>query len=214
MEKMEDPSPHDPKQPIPFASWLHQKETEGHEIVLHGWEHLVPQHSANAKRGFRTWFYEKCYTSNEAEFLNLSYSEARKRMELGLQVFRQLGFRPQGFIPPAWLMNPDVERAARDLHFVYSNNISEVLDLRSNCRIPSRSCVWSTRAIWRRWVALGWNRWLYNRVRCVDPLRISLHPNDIAYPRLWNQIHRFVSDALLSRTPTTYVGWMADKSGS
>ena len=158
-----------------------------------------------------TWFFENLYTAREAEFLSLSHEEAGARMKSGLEILRKLGFKITGFIPPAWLMNPDVERAARDLGLSYTNTISHLIHLPSGKRYPTRSCVWSTRAAWRRTCSKIWNTALFQRLGTVNPLRISLHPSDLEYPSIWAQSRGLIKRALAVRRPTTYAEWVESK---
>ncbi len=186
-----------------LCDWLRQSQSDGHEIVLHGWLHqnLPSNHP-------RTWFYQNLYTSGEAEFLNLPYEEAYARIGNGLRMFRQLGFNVHGFIAPAWLMNPEIERATQAHGLEYTNTISELVHLPSGQRYSTRSCVWSSRTTWRRASSLVWNSWLFQRLKFVDPLRISLHPCDLEYPAVWRQIRDLVRSALTTRLPITYVEWI------
>jgi len=140
--------------------------------------------------------------------LTLDYNEAHLRIGKGLAAFRQLGLDASGFIAPAWLLNPDVERAARNHGLLYTNTISELTHLPSGRRHPARSCVWSTRAAWRRASSLAWNALLFQRVKSADPLRISLHPQDLEYPAIWRQITRLIQTACKKRSPTTYANWI------
>ena len=193
-----------------FCKWLLQLQGQGHEIVLHGWTHQVSNlksQISNLKCPF-TWFYENLYTAGEAEFLNLDYKEAHTRIGKGLAMFRDLGLNTRGFIAPAWLMNPNVERAAKDHGLIYSNTISKLIHLPTDRSYSTRSCVWSTRAFWRRVISPIWNSYLFHRLNAVDPLRISLHPNDLDYPKIWEQIKTLVRLARCERKPTTYADWI------
>ena len=199
-----------------LIGWLQKSQREGHEIVLHGWEHLISRQKAEGGRQkrsyFKNWFYENVYTSNEAEFLDLNYEEAFQKIQDGLEMFRALDFNVQGFIAPAWLMNSEVERAAHDLGLRYTNSLSTLIDLQHGQRYSSRSCVWSTRACWRRICSRIWNGLLFQQLRSVAPLRISLHPCDIEHPKIWNQMKRLIQIALRDRTPTTYRDWIESVS--
>ncbi len=207
----------------PLCEWLRKCQSERHEIVLHGWRHLNTKlKSKNIQLEIRnpkseilsTWFYENFYTSGESEFLNLDYKEAFSRIEKGLTLFRDIGLKSQGFIAPAWLMNSEVEKAARDLGLVYTNTISELIHLPTGQRDPTRSCVWSTRTRWRRLLSLAWNHFLFKRLQSVNPLRISLHPHDLKYPSIWKQIKIFIQRAHEKRRVTTYSDWIQSVSKS
>ena len=193
-----------------ICEWLKRLQADGHEIVLHGWEHRnAGGRRQKAEGSFRfNWFYENFYTAGEAEFLNLDYMEASKRIANGLAIFRELNFEVKGFIAPAWLMNPEVERAAKDHGFLYTNTISELIHLPSGRRHPARSCVWSTRAGWRRICSRAWNALLFEQLKRTSLLRISLHPSDLEYPAIWGQIKKLVYTAMKKRKVVTYAEWM------
>jgi predicted deacetylase len=192
-----------------LCDWLRKCQADGHEIVLHGWTH---QGSRPGKSG--AWFYERLYTAGEAEFLTLDGAEARERIEKGRTMLRALGFQVSGFIAPAWLMNSEVERAARDAGFLYTNTISEMVHLPNGRRFPARSCVWSVRARWRRACSLAWNDWLFRRLQGADLLRISLHPRDLDYPGVWAQIRRTIRLARQQRACATYSEWIQRRCAS
>ena len=193
-----------------LCQWLLECQNKGHEVVLHGWAHEGSKFKVQSSKfnPWTKWFFENLYTSGEAEFLTLSYEAASEHMVSGLEMLRKLGFKITGFIPPAWLMNPDVERAGRDLGLSYTNTISHLIHLPSGKHYPTRSCVWSTRAAWRRACSKTWNASLFRRLGPVDPLRISLHPSDLEYPAIWGQIKQLVGRALVTRRATTYAEWM------
>lgn len=188
---------------------LRKLQDKGHEMVLHGWSHQIHETSMErARGGTRIWFYENFYTSGEAEFLNFHHTEARIWMEKGIGLLEGMGLRPCGFIAPAWLMGPGAISAARDLGLLYTNTISRLIRVKDEQSWETRSCVWSTRARWRRNASLIWNRWLFNHLAESNPLRISLHPGDLEYPAVWKQIENMVKTALAVRKPVTYAEWI------
>jgi uncharacterized protein len=186
---------------------LRKYQAQGHEIVLHGWKHLSKDLNRQ-RNNFTQWFYRNLYTANEAEFLSLDYESASSLIQRGKEMFANKKLNPTGFIAPAWLMNADVERALKDLGFQYTNNVSELVDFTKERRIPTRSCVWSTRAAWRTYTSLAWNALLFNRLQDIEPLRISLHPGDLAQPRVWRQVKHLIQVATQNRLVTTYGSWI------
>ncbi len=193
-----------------ICEWLKRLQADGHEIVLHGWHHGSSKFKVRSSKFSPAshWFYKNIYTTGEAEFLDLDYAEASKRIADGLVIFRELNFEVKGFIAPAWLMNTEVERAAKDHGFLYTNTISELIHLPSGRRHPARSCVWSTRAGWRRICSRAWNVLLFDQLERTSPLRISLHPSDLEYPAIWGQIKRLIYAAMKKRKVVTYAEWM------
>lgn len=194
-----------------LVGWLRQWQDEGHEIVLHGWRHSLPEGEAKlAHQGrFRTWFYEEIYTAREAEFFALDRESAFHLVNQGLSSLATHGLQARGFVAPAWLLNPQVEEALRDAGLLYTTTRTEIVHLPSGTRLPSTSCVWSTRAMWRRGASLAWNDLLARRLRKAEPMRVGLHPSDLDSPAVWKQVRRVVGTALEARQATTYSEWVA-----
>jgi predicted deacetylase len=213
-----------------FCEWLRECQAKGHEIVLHGFSHQLdqaniawrpsrPPFAGESKsrhlfsfRNLHLWFLENLYTNREAEFLNCDYTTAHSKIETGLKMLQEAGFQVTGFIAPAWLMNPNVEKAAHDLGLRYTNTLTELIDLEKEQRYSTQSCVWSTRAAWRRWLSLKWNDRLFQRLAGTDPLRISIHPADHDHPAIWAQVRELIATALKDRQVTTYAEWVAARN--
>src|SRR4051812_42993476 len=111
-----------------FVSWLRDLEAQGHEIVIHGYFH---QRSAKPKESLTEKFVTQVYTQSEGEFYDLDYEEAFRRITKARDEFRAAGFKPHGFVAPAWLLSADSERAARDADLEYTTRLATVSDLRS-----------------------------------------------------------------------------------
>src|ERR1700756_2765299 len=60
-----------------FVSWLRSLESDGHEIVIHGYFHERP---ASANESLLDKFITRFYTRFEGEFYDLSYEEALRRI--------------------------------------------------------------------------------------------------------------------------------------
>src|SRR5205807_200401 len=90
-----------------FVSWLHELEAAGHEIVIHGYFHERP-------RAARETVSDKVITrfyTQEGEFYDLGYEEAFRRIKTARDDFLSCGFKPRGFVAPAWLLSVEAERA-------------------------------------------------------------------------------------------------------
>ena len=83
-----------------FLSWLRQLESQGHEIVIHGYFHERPRRQ-NETPGQK--ILTRFYTNDEGEFYDLDYEEALRRITAARDGFRSNGLTPRGFIAPAWL---------------------------------------------------------------------------------------------------------------
>jgi len=195
-----------------FVKWLHEKQNEGHEIVLHGWAHLRP---VALNEGLWKRLMTQCYTRGEGEFYDLSYDEAREKLKIGKQKLEQAGFDLKmihGFIAPAWLLSREAERAVTDEGFSYTTRLHGVIDLRKAPPIfhRSQSMVYSVSAAWRRGLSLLWNEFLLRRAeRKVWPLlRLGLHPPDWRHPAIRKHALAVVSRVMQRRVVMTYAEWM------
>lgn len=189
-----------------FVSWLRRLEASGHEIVVHGYYHARP---ASDRESFRDRVVTRVYTNREGEFYDLAYDEAFRRISQARDEFRSAGLKPHGFIAPAWLLSAEAEQAARDCDLEYTTRLRSVRDLRHGHTYAARSLVYSVRTPLRRNLSRVWNAALFRRCKFSPLLRISVHPVDIDYPRVWRQITRFVRAAAADRTATTYGDWVA-----
>jgi hypothetical protein len=109
-----------------FCDWLRHRQDEGDEILLHGYEHRAV---GAPPRTLLERFKNRWYTQGEGEFLTLGYAEASARIARGAAMLAGAGLHATGFVAPAWLINDDGLRAARDLGFEYTNSYLGVMDL-------------------------------------------------------------------------------------
>lgn len=150
-----------------FVSFIESRLRRGDEVVLHGLRHT------------------------EAEFAELDVATARSRLMRGLAIMRSAGWKPRGFVAPAWAMSAGTLEAVEDLPLDYCSTRTELVALRSGSRIPAPSLAVSTRSPGRRAASLAWNLALlqHNGSRAV--LRAALHPSDLRYQStrlLWQRL--------------------------
>ena len=193
-----------------FLRAIEQRLLRGDEVVVHGLSHLD---ESPPPKAWRERFFRHFYTAREGEFFNLNYAEALERMQQAHVRFKALGWRPQGFVAPAWLMGQGTCSALRDSAFHYSSSRRELIVMPSGQRFNAPSLVWSVRAAWRRRVSAAWNAHLLQRV-LRDPvhyplLRLGLHPADAAHPEcvaFWQNALRQAVQA--GRKPMTKGAWL------
>ncbi|MEA3209848.1 MAG: uncharacterized protein QOE70_2905 [Chthoniobacter sp.] len=188
-----------------FCAWLVAKAGEGHEIVTHGYYH---QRARRAGETALQKLTTRVYTADEGEFYDLDRETARELVARGNAELTGAGLEPHGFVAPAWLLSAEAEAALGELGMDYTTRLGTVSDLQTRRVWKSQSLVWSVRSGWRRAVSVAWNAALY-RALCGNPLlRISIHPVDVAHPRVWRQIRKLVARALVDREPLTYHAWV------
>jgi len=196
---------------LEFVQWLRTLETEGHEIVLHGFYHQRPR---RVEESFARKLITRIYTADEGEFFDLAYEEALRLLQTAQAKFARNGFHPTGFIAPAWLLGTEAERAVRAAGFRYTTTLRVVHDFVSGMEFPSQSLVYSVRSRWRRTVSRLWNRTLFRRLTTNPLLRLGLHPPDMDHPQVWHQIRAFLQEAMRDRRPMTYQGWLNAQSAA
>jgi uncharacterized protein len=194
----------DPK----FVSWLRDLESQGHEIVIHGYFHSRPRRDRDT---VRDRFVTRFYTQDEGEFYDLGYDEAFRRITRAREEFHAAGLKPQGFIAPAWLLSKEGERAACDAGMEYTTRLRTVRDLRSGQDFASRSLVYSVRNGWRRATSLVWNAGLAQLLKTSHLMRLSVHPPDYDHPAVWQQVIDLLRATDRARTHTTYRDWVAEQ---
>jgi uncharacterized protein len=191
-----------------FVSWLQNLEADGYEIVVHGYCHHRPR---RPNETMRDKFLTRFYTNEEAEFYDLGYEEALRRITIARNEFQMHGLKPRGFVAPGWLLSADTERAARDAELEYTTRLRAVRDLRSGENFPARSIVYSVQNSWRRAVSISWNAALFHLLKNDSLLRISIHPPDYSHPETWQQIVGLIDAASARRSATTYQEWIAEQ---
>jgi len=175
-----------------FVSEISQWAEAGHELVLHGCRHIeeAPPPGGELDTRLRRRFL----TGGEGEFLALSPEEVQARLNEAMEIWNRCGLPvPEGFIPPAWLHNANLDPVLAELGIRWTENHAGV---RRPCgavhEVPVIS--WASRDPLRRMgsrlvcpsLELAW------RPRPV--LRIAIHPHDFD----WRTLRRSI-DAVMGR---------------
>jgi len=168
-----------------FLSELTSWAAEGHELALHGLVHIEERPVGG---GFSAAFQRRFLTGGEGEFLALSASEIRSRLEAGLAAWERTGLpRPRGFVPPAWLYNEHLDPELSRLGFAWTESHTD-LRVPGGAALPSPVISWASRDPLRRIgsqvVCPSLARLWKGRAR----LRIALHPHDFDWPVLVRSI--------------------------
>jgi predicted deacetylase len=188
-----------------LCDWLGEVQNQGDELILHGYYHDRQGQSESLTDLFWTRFY----TNQEAEFYSLSEPESIDRWKRGRALFEGRGWKTPGFIAPAWLLNSSLIQPLQGLGFDYSVVYEGIWDLSQSPKKeihPIPTLCWSSRSWWRRQVSLVWNGFRFQTFlsKGID-FRVSLHPGDVDYPLIWNQIMTMVRQAIRAGyQPVTY----------
>lgn len=172
----------------------------GDELALHGYTHLD---TAQRAAGMRQRFLRSVYTQREGEFAALAAEEARERIALGLEWFRQHDWPVAGFVPPAWLLGEASWRVLSEFAFSYTTTFTRFHLLRQGRSVFAPSLVYTARnrsgralspfaaSLGARWLARG------------PLMRLSLHPPDVRYPRLVKHAQGLVESLLATHAAVT-----------
>ena len=182
-----------------FERWLCERAARGDEVALHGYTHLDERRPRNPL----DWLRRRCYTRGEAEFWDLPFDEAARRLDAGVQWLRSLGLPPAGFVAPAWLLGPEGWRALRGQPFDYTCTLRRFYLLPERHALACRGQVYSTASAWRRGASLLWNAALARLQRRRPVVRLELHPGDAQHPRLQRSWQRLAREQARSRQACT-----------
>ena len=181
----------------------------GDELALHGYSHLDTEANGGGLRGR---FLRNVYTRREGEFAALDEAEARRRIELGMAWFAERGWKPSGFIPPAWLLGPGSWRALRASGFAYTTTFSHFHCLgagdgeagaRKGRTVLSPSLVYAARNRGGRLLSPRVADATAAMLARAPLVRFSLHPPDARYPELVRHIQRVLERMLVQREAVT-----------
>jgi predicted deacetylase len=129
---------------------------------------------------------------------------------LGLDLWESRKWKASGFIAPAWLMPPKQDVLLRQMGLMYTNRLRSISLLQKKKEVEAQSLCYSARAAWRRQVSLSWNHALFNRLRKGNIIRLSLHPMDLTYEPIRQQIREILEMALAENyRPVTYSSYAA-----
>lgn len=184
----------DPVADAEFQRWLRTAADNGHEVSLHGWEHVAQPNS-----GVR----ERVVARGCGEFAVLAEHEAQRRIASGLQVMEQLGFGITGFTPPGWLASSGTLTAAKALGLSYVTTHRFVHDLTANYSIALPAVCQRPSSPLEPLAASVVRRYAVRRIARGLGIRIALHPADLSSAVLRESATALVQVASFAR-PVTY----------
>jgi predicted deacetylase len=183
-----------------FVRWVRARADDGAEIFLHGERHDevgLPRSIGDSWRAFNK-------TAREGEFLTLDGPAARERIDRGLALFEQLGLRPIGFVPPAWLARDACYDVLAQAGLRFAENDGAVVKLPTQTWIRSPVVRWSGRTPFRARASavVADARWRLQRQ--ADVVRIAFHPSDLDHPASARSVGVALGRWLADRPATRY----------
>ena len=192
-----------------FCRALDERQRLGDELVLHGYTHTD---EAPPPRFPREILRRRILT-HEGEFAALDWEESTRRIQAGLALCREFGWRVEGFVPPGWMSNPHSERAINEGGFRYRTDNQALYALPEGHRFEMPTLVMSSRSAWRRRLFAALNRRRLNRYRDAAMIRLALHPVDLRHDsskRFWISTIEQLHDTRRSLTKRQWLDELLD----
>ncbi|HOC42712.1 MAG TPA: DUF2334 domain-containing protein [Thermoanaerobaculales bacterium] len=180
-----------------IARWV---EENGDEVLLHGYHHLDDAPAACSSLVTRV--RSSLLTNGEGEFLRLSATEVRRRLEMGFNELRQVGLRPRGLVAPAWLYGPGALAGIRSsAPLLWEDALA--LHHTDGHRVRSPVLAVSSRSRARLAASAAWTEILSRVARRWPVARVAVHPADLMSDAAMAVISRALRRLLPTHTPVT-----------
>jgi len=191
-----------------FLDWLHDSVAFGDEIVLHGLRHVEYQ----KPRGLMRLVRRALLTRGEGEFLGVEPAIAGAWLDEGSAVLRKNGFATKGFVAPAWLMERSLLPELCRRGFLYTTNLTHLIDLRNDERIPAPTFVLKGGSRVMSRLSRAYNNILIPLRSRRSIIRLAIHPTDIRYgAEAW--LKNIVPKLMKDRCVTTYAEIIESRTG-
>ena len=181
-----------------FTAGLRERADRGATILLHGLRH----DEFEQPRSLVHWARTVGRTALEGEFASLPPDVARSRIDRGLAALRKVGLDPVGFVPPAWLARPGLDRVAGEAGLALTEDARAVY-VRGQ-RVSAPATCWSTRLAWRRMASVAVAATRIRLERTCRLVRLAFHPYDADWPRVLDSCQRTLAALLETRTVIGY----------
>jgi hypothetical protein len=187
-----------------FVAAMNARLARGDEIALHGYFHTDEE----PLRGDPVDYLIRRVYTREAECYRLDAAAARERIQRGLDLFAGFGWRPAGFVAPAWLPGAGTRAVLGGLPLRYTSSRGALIDLRTGRSHRAPGLTWSARSPWRRAASQLVNCTLRSLYRSAPVLRLGLHPVDMEHDRALRFWTDTLTQLLTHRTALTKSTWL------
>jgi predicted deacetylase len=183
-----------------FCARLRALQTEGHEVYLHGYFHEARSWAEKARQTSDTGararlghvYAQRIVSGGEAEFSDVSRSEARERLINGEQTLRSAGLRIDGFVAPAWSMPSWMHELLRDRGYTFTEDHTRVYNPSTSRSRASVVLNYASRTPARLFSSVAWCR-IARPARRILPTRIAIHPADMRYALLRREVESLLA---------------------
>ena len=124
-------------------------------------------------------------------------------------IVQRAGFTCNGWVAPAWLINPEALRAVRDLGFRYTNSYFRVTDLTRDSSTIAPSLVFGPGRL-NEDIGLAAQAALSRVLTRAPIVRIVLHPPCIDNPARFGRVLNMITSHLGNRQISTYGQFVAE----
>lgn len=167
-----------------FCAELRALQADGHEVFLHGYYHRSTEaerasKSAEGIGGRATTFVSQNVVSgNEAECSLLGDRELESRIANGEGILDEVGLTIDGYVPPAWGMQPSLAAILERRGYRYLEERLAVVDPLRGVRKRSLVLNFASRNAERILSTVAFCRGA-RPLAALSPTRIALHPKDL-----------------------------------
>lgn len=171
-----------------YCARLRALQEAGHEVYLHGFFH---KSRATAKRDLAWLYAQKIVSGGEAEFRDLSETEAVLRLTDGEAMLARAGLRVDGFIAPAWAMHDWLLPVLARRGYGFTEDHLHVYDPAGKKKRASVVLNYASRTPGRLLSSVAWCR-IAKYARAALPARIAIHPADMRFALLRHETRRLL----------------------
>jgi predicted deacetylase len=179
-----------------FAARLRDLQAAGHEIYLHGFFHQS-RSTAGAggdgrPHGLSWHFAQRVVSAGEAEFRDVSRTEAIERLDGGERMLRDAGLAIDGFVAPAWAMPPWLLPMLARRGYTFAEDHLRIYDPVNRRTRASVVLNFASRTRLRMLTTVAWCR-AAKHARGLVPARIAIHPADMRVALLRRETQRLLA---------------------
>ena len=194
-----------------FVFWLHQLKSKGDELVQHGYDHIQQTKTTFQNRG-NFLLQEKVlkmYARKYAEFQNIHYNEARKRLQKGKEIMRLAGIVPVGFVAPVWLVNSESEKAIKDEGFSYMALVNSLKIFLNDKDLKSEVIGFTSSPTIIDYLLRLYNLYL-TKISLKDRklVQVAIHPQDLWNTKTFKYILKIIDELRNDRQLITYADFI------
>lgn len=188
-----------------FEEKLTELRWQGHELALHGYNHLDEPADGDWRRPWlKPW-----WRRGEGEFARLCESAALLKILAGARWFQRHQWPLHGFVAPSWRLSEGTWQALKRLSLSYTATLSQVHHLPDATALDSDCLVYDTATPWRRLVSVPRNAMVAAGWSDHPLVRFELHPGDADHTLVRRSWTRLLARELDQREALTLANAMA-----